>query len=383
MKKRIDILSITYIILIVSVISFKGYIFDYVYKLVLILFASLFILKVIFSNKKSIKLNKKYCIYLYLFIFMLIISLIYTVDFNLSSIHIYMIIQEILVATLILIYAIEIGNLKFSKFISIAGAVSIILIMLVYPIDKSLRLGLNNIGTNGLGINLSICLLFSIYLLIKNNKKRNLFISIFIASGIIMTGSRQALILGIGISIIYLINTKRSVLKYIKYIFFIIVITSIFYNVSIKNKFLYDVIGSRIQPIVEGLFTNEEVEAYAFSSRDKLLDIGIENIKKKPLLGHGIGTFKYFNNYNSASNSHNNFIEVMVGTGYLGLIVFYYYQFYVLIILLKKKKYSDNAMLYFYSLLMMIFMGLTSITYKYIINYIIIGLSINCISGGE
>lgn len=368
-----------YLVIFILLISVKGYIYDSLFKVTIIAFSIIIVLYYMLNRIKYVRVNYKYLISIIIFIISILISIIYSIDKPYSISHANYIITEIVISIILLLFAWNIGEKKFSKIFSLAGGLSVIVILLIYPLDPTLRLGYNTIGTNGLGLNLSFCLLSSLYYMKTDEKIKCKIVyylnTIIIIIGMLMTGSRQAIIFGIGMSVIFTILCKKNFLKILMYsvisIFFVIG----FYNVSLKNEMLYTIIGSRVEPIVNKIFYEEEMNKYALSSRDELIKIGIDKIKYKPIIGYGFGAFNSLSIDNDANNSHNNYIELMVGNGAVGTVCFYYFTIYMLFRYLLMKKKSHREIYFICSITLLLIMGLTAILYRYNVNYIFLGVA--------
>lgn len=148
---------------------------------------------------------------------------------------------------------------------------------------------------------------------------------------LIITQSRAAWIglLSIGlIIVVYLTLRNKLKLKYhYKAIIIIIIVTLMLtpYTKQIKKKFYQD--HHTIQKIIHLDVNN--IELNSVGVRFKLIQIGLNKWKKKPFLGYGAGyeatdhisSIKY-PVLSKKSHLHNDYIELLVRLGLIGIVIF-------------------------------------------------------------
>ena len=84
-----------------------------------------------------------------------------------------------------------------------------------------------------------------------------------------------------------------------------------------------------------------------------MIQYGMDYFKERPLLGHGIENFRYLyaQEVGKETYSHNNYIELLVNNGIVGLLL--YYSFYISVILKandrrrKSKSLEEKDIIYF------------------------------------
>jgi len=117
-----------------------------------------------------------------------------------------------------------------------------------------------------------------------------------------------------------------------------------------------------IKPLITG---DGKVEASALY-RESLIQYGIEWFKESPFFGYGLENFRVLNSIDYGNNvyAHNNFIEILVGLGLVGFLIYYFLYAYILIKLLPLvKKKSHNGIIIFTLLLISLFMDYASVSY--------------------
>lgn len=255
-----------------------------------------------------------------------------------------------------------------------------ILIILDYNTLGEMRIGADNLGedwnANSIGMNLALAS-FSVFFILKTEINKNFFkkfiyyLSILLFVFVtIFTGSRKALfILIFSIGLFSLLNRERN--KIIKFGFIALLLGVITY-MSLNIPVLYNVLGSRIDGFIANL-TGQGVVDASTRTRMLMIDTGLEIFKEKPILGHGIDSFRqlYYNVTGDFRYSHNNYIELLVSIGLFGTGIYY---IGLLSILRKSLYYKDNMYLIFSFVLIMTILiidyGLVSYT-SYLIQFFI------------
>lgn len=185
-------------------------------------------------------------------------------------------------------------------------------------------------NANSIGITLAYTC-FAIFLLLYNKilekKLERVFLFMCLALFamiVLFTGSRKALfILVFSILLYYLLSADFfGLLPRMLLIAFLLVVA---WWLLMNVEPLYNVLGARVERLVNIFFGNN-VKDVSVESRGRLIQMGIEWIKQKPILGYGMNTFDYMcgNATGQYWYSHNNFIEVAFGTGLIGLIAYYW-----------------------------------------------------------
>jgi O-antigen ligase len=120
---------------------------------------------------------------------------------------------------------------------------------------------------------------------------------------------------------------------------------------------LYDVLGYRIDMMLDGL--RGEDGGYSMTERTMMIAYGFDFIMEKPWLGNGFNAFStLFGNITGwYTYSHNNFIELLVNTGIVGLIIYYSLTFYIIKGLWKpalKDRDALSQILFLYTIITMV-----------------------------
>ena len=236
------------------------------------------------------------------------------------------------------------GIEKIFKYFIIAGIILLVRVLLIFPIDKLGKLRFQILGlfnANDLAIKWGTSLIFLIYFIFIKNRRNilNIYLIFLFYIAIIFTGSRKGFLFeNIAILFTWIFKIKNKI-KLFLILFFIIVLILIFYKEIINTPIIYNVLGKRIDGLINVITQKDEVDDSTLV-RINLVKDGISYIIRKPLFGYGINIYSYLSPYELYS--HNNYIELLTGVGIFGTIIYYFIYFYNLIFsykILKKRKF--------------------------------------------
>ncbi len=202
---------------------------------------------------------------------------------------------------------------------------------------------------NGIGFMTTQGALMGVYLFSQSKKKAvkiiYLLCSLALGAVTMYTGSRTAFIMLVaGLVIFFWLSYPTKIVRNI--IITAVVLMGGFYLIMNVESF-YKVLGSRF----EGLFALFSGEGKVDSSSD-IRNAFIENGKKwfleNPLIGYGINNYKELNIGATGrfTYAHNNFVEIAVDLGVVGLVWYFSAYVYLAFRLLKSiRKNLLNALL--------------------------------------
>lgn len=224
------------------------------------------------------------------------------------------------------------------------------------------RLG-GDIGQeNAFGMNLAITVVLCLYFWFFKNKKINLVIMIFPFGLAMASGSRKALLI-IMLAIVLLIYIKFGLKKF--YISLVFIVASIIIVYSIIQLPIFYTVFHRVEGMT-AMITGEGRTETSAAYRESFVAHGLEWFKKSPFIGYGLSNFRVLNrnNYGLDLYAHNNYIELLVGGGIIGFVLYYVMYFYILIKLLPmvNNKNSDVVAV-FIILLIRLFTDFASVSF--------------------
>lgn len=211
-----------------------------------------------------------------------------------------------------------------------------IIIFIDFTTLGDIRIGSDNLGDNWnpnvIGMNLAFSS-FSVLVLLKEKTDLRMnivyIIEILLFSIIIfLTGSKKALfILIFSMGLFGIFSSKNNKLQKVGFVLFISII--IFYFIM-NIPLLYDSLGNRIEKLIASVI-GEETDI-STEIRMNMIKNGFDFFIQQPFTGYGINNFsELFGNISGYfTYSHNNYIELLVGIGLFGTIIYYSGHIYIL-----------------------------------------------------
>lgn len=292
------------------------------------------------------KFPTKYILWNCMFISMCMISLLWSKDIKQSIIQTRIMVECAIVGNLIISFIDDKNKMLFiyNSFV-IAGISLLIRLIITVPMSTwgSGRIATEALNSNTIGMYLAISILFAIQLIKCTNNKKYIFIVITFSIVILLTGSRKAFFMLLaGMFILYYLNSSK-----ISYKLMIILIMSIMiiisYNLIMDIPDLYNVLGIRIEEMIN-TFTGRGSIDYSTRERLSMIKVGMQLFKENPLIGYGIGSYSEISGF--WKYAHNNYIELLVGVGLIGTIIYYSIYVYIVIkLLFKRKEYEFNVLI--------------------------------------
>lgn len=261
----------------------------------------------------------------------------------------------------------------------IAGILLCVYIFINVGLDTLInsRFELKGYNSNDVGIKVAISGLASIYFI--TNKKRiklNYFVLILVIPFVLFSNSKKAVILLIFGIVLYFILRAKEMSKKVKYAFFSILVLLIVCYAMFNIEWLYSNIGIRFETLI-----NQVIYGRNGSQSDTLridfINYGLHLAKTKPFLGYGIDNFRYIIGYYLSVNTyaHNNYIELLVDVGMIGLFLYYINFFYTFKALTKLyNNYKELIALPLVLVILMPLMDIALVSFNEVFYNIIVAL---------
>lgn len=185
-------------------------------------------------------------------------------------------------------------------------------------------------NVNSMGMWMSVCTIVFVHRIVNTKFRLWYLLGILPISMIAIAQSRTALIeatLGIILVFIFKIRDSKNISKKLGTIVLsMLVLVGIAY--AITNLKMFSGLYDRMRSIF-GLSTVHKDGSTEL--RNQMIQIGLDQFKKTPLLGIGFGstlllTEKHLGLY---TYLHNNFIEVLVSGGVIGFLIYYSMHWYI------------------------------------------------------
>lgn len=254
------------------------------------------------------------------------------------------------------------------KYSIIMCFVMMLRIFLSVPMDQILNrqfLGIYN--ANSVGIRFSICCALSFWCFKESRHGNRYLIFSFILGFLgLLSGSKKALVIVlIGIIVLQIMYSK-NIFGTIKYIILAACLVAGSYYLIMNNAFLYSVIGSRVEGLLNGLQYGVSFADASTKERMILIQYASERWKERALLGHGINSFASVIGYTGygAVNLyvHNNYLEILFGLGIIGTVI-YYMIFAINLFHLKRVEVSGFIKLSILMLAILLFLDSAMVSY--------------------
>lgn len=201
---------------------------------------------------------------------------------------------------------------------------------------------------NDIGMNAAVIVPIIMYLLPKT---RNILVRIYYILTCIVSiymmywvGSRKTIIFFV-LAMCGIVLLKRPQ-KIVRNILIVICIIIGAWYAVIEIPALYQNIGWRLEALIASVTGRGAVDSSTLL-RERYIEVGAEAFKKSPLFGYGINTYREINQIVTGHHtySHNNFIEIAVGLGIIGLISYYWFYLYLIIEYIKTFVYKRSTLM--------------------------------------
>lgn len=331
----IKVLNLTTILYIVSLFSLTSH--ETLYMVNRVLFFVLFALFSIVVLRRPEKINFGKIIVSFMPILILIIlSNIWAVDISVS-------LNRTIGIIFYSIGAIIIYLLIYNKYLSLEhlskGFLGSMLVLSISASYEYYFLGISRAGglagnpnTFGLNIVFIAPLLWTINKMkMRESKMINWIIILSLVNASIVSGGRKVLIASILILIFFYLNKSNVFYKSTNYLRFALTAmmgTFLILLLLLNLDYVHASLGNL--NALNRMFDTEEA---SYLIRKDMIETSIVLFKEKPLLGYGIDNYSVLSRY--GTYSHNNYTELLVGTGILGILLYYY-------VYVKIFKYSNR-----------------------------------------
>ena len=195
--------------------------------------------------------------------------------------------------------------------------------------------GLRIIGAdhNGTGMIAGLGVTFSLVLWTKfRRSNKYLALSIINTFIVLFTMSRKALLYLAFPLLIYYVLSGRHPIKRLAKIISVPILIGIGYLMIMKIPFLYNKVGAGIEMMLS-FFMNGYGDASAAGRNTRIVQ-GLNWFNKKPILGYGILNYNYlFKRFDPLIDmviADNNYIDIAVNLGIVGLLIYFSLHVYTL-----------------------------------------------------
>lgn len=207
------------------------------------------------------------------------------------------------------------------------------------------RLGSQIGNTNVIGYNI-LCSAICSFILYKKTKRKKYIIFILInILAIVFAGSRKTILaIPIMIVVYFVFQKKARIREKIKEVAIALLALIALGVLVFCNPYIYNIVGVRLVDMVD-FINGDSVSDHSINERSDMISIGLSWTEESPVIGHGLDNYvvMYQKKYGLDLYAHNNYIELLVDLGVVGLIIYYAFSFYMIASYLKLRKSGDAA----------------------------------------
>ena len=200
------------------------------------------------------------------------------------------------------------------------------------------------LNSNVVGVVCAMSMVVNVYYILKD--KRIHWWNLFLVPGVIIlsaTGSRQALAImagGLALLVFLAVIRGRSPGE-IAILLVVGIVLVVGMLILIARLPAFSGIYKRMLSMVSALTGVGKTDRSA-TTRLALIDVGLEQFKRTPILGVGMGSghlvaWKYLNKY---FYLHNNFAEILAGGGLVGFTIYYSIYAYIFVRFVRYRRYA-------------------------------------------
>lgn len=227
---------------------------------------------------------------------------------------------------------------RIMKYFILGSLLSIGFIYYQSDIFSGERIGEFLANVNMLALIFFISISFLTYFMISRKNWFLLIPGLIMFIFIILTGSRKGFLsIVLFILLMSLFLSKNWMKGIVKTLIVVVILFMIFKMVIMKNEVFYSVLGKRIVTMDNYFSGNQQIDR-STAERAFMYQFGIEQIRKRPIWGYGLDNYRVLllsSGLGRETYSHNNYIELLVNGGLIGLVLFYAMYLYLFWILKK------------------------------------------------
>lgn len=195
--------------------------------------------------------------------------------------------------------------------------------------------------------------------------KRSVFLKtillLFVSMAVYFSGSRKVLLAAGIVLLLNLIFRSKIKIKKIKLKHIFLLLTVSIFIIYMGYLFINGDISFKSFEL-DSLSRLITLEDSSFNTRESMITIGVHLFQSKPILGYGIDNFRFISPF--GTYSHNNYIELLISIGVIGLL--FYYRIYYKIIKLSYQKRKKNNQSAWFKLTIIVILLIINMEFAYV-----------------
>lgn len=249
----------------------------------------------------------------------------------------------------------EINKISFWKIYIFSASILLLKIVITTPLESiRVRVLSGGLNANVVGLELAIAVLSVVFLIKEKyiHSRKYLILLLFFCAGIVISGSKKAIIaLVVGVAM-YKILYSRNILSTLGRIISLCIVLYIIYYLCMNVNELYEIVGRRFEGMVKAFTLGKNYGDASTFERLTVVEYAIGMWKKNPIWGYGLNSFEQVAPF--GIYTHCNYVELLFGVGVLGTVLFY--SLYVWMVKNVLKFFRTNKMFIFMFACIVIFL---------------------------
>lgn len=198
-----------------------------------------------------------------------------------------------------------------------------------------------------------------VYLFFDKKRKMVLVPGLIFFAAIVLTGSRQGLLGFAVFTLIYILWADRK--HIVRDSLILVVLAAAAFAVLYYVPFFYKSIGSRLMNTIKGFLGLTNRVERSISQRRGYFEAALRLFLERPFTGWGYDCFRFASG--AGTYAHSNYYELLADGGILALVLFYAPVVSVMVRAFRKAKTSPEARLGSILMLMLLALGIASVSY--------------------
>lgn len=205
---------------------------------------------------------------------------------------------------------------------------------------------ISRISPNGIALWCTLGFIICMYLKKQYPKRIYTFLQVCFILGVILSASRKGiivLIIGFGVFYVMSASNRNKAIRIGVFLFIIVALVISIFNIPA----LYNLVGYRIEEMMNLLVTkssNEAVIGGSLRTRVYLIEMANQYISDRFWTGYGLNSFQAMVPIHIVAD--NNYLEIMVAGGVVGLLIYYFPAVKMLKDIIRYGRSQKNLFLY-------------------------------------
>lgn len=246
------------------------------------------------------------------------------------------------------------------------GTVASLLVFSEFDPGYPQRLGGSLGNENVTGVMIGLSCVFSFHLVLNERKYACLPSALVTLVAVLLTGSRTALLFVVvnGLLMTFF-GTNRRFRSRLIWVLGTVFVGAFLCYLVLRVPLFYRVVGRRFESLLSLVLSSRTSED-SLQMRAYMIQYGLALARDRPLLGYGLDNYGVLirDVIGKQTYSHNNYVELLVGSGIVGVASYYSIHATLIAALVNRMRYNRRLASLFLSLMISILIiGYSSVQY--------------------